>query len=48
MKNSEVMCGALRIVHFEVKEDSGSLTLDQRASRKPTGFSPWVRQAKTY
>ena len=28
MKNSEVMCGALRIVHFEVKEDSGSLTFD--------------------
>ena len=28
MKNSDVMCGALRIVHFEVKEDSGSLTFD--------------------
>lgn len=28
MKNSEVMCGALRIVHFEVNEDSGSLTFD--------------------
>ena len=28
MRNSEVMCGALRIVHFEVKEDSGSLTFD--------------------
>ena len=37
MKNSEVMWGALRIVHFEVKKDSGSLTLDQRASCKPTG-----------
>ena len=28
MINSDVMCGALRIVHFEVKEDSGSLTFD--------------------
>ena len=28
MKSSEVMCSALRIVHFEVKEDSGSLTFD--------------------
>ena len=28
MKSSEVMCGALRIVHFEVKEDSGSLTFE--------------------
>ena len=28
MKNSDVICGALRIVHFEVKEDSGSLTFD--------------------
>lgn len=28
MKNSDAMCGALRIVHFEVKEDSGSLTFD--------------------
>ena len=28
MKNSEVMCGTLRIVHFEVKEDSGYLTFD--------------------
>lgn len=27
MKNSDVMWGALRIAHFEVKEDSGSLTL---------------------
>lgn len=25
MKTSDAMCGALRIVHFEVKEDSGSL-----------------------
>ena len=32
MKNSEVMCGALRIVHFEVKEDSGSLTKERAAS----------------
>ena len=31
MKNSEVMCGALRIVHFEVKEDSGSLTKERAA-----------------
>lgn len=28
MRNSDVMCGALRIVHFEVKEGSGSLTFD--------------------
>ena len=28
MRNSDVMCDALRIVHFEVKEDSGSLTFD--------------------
>lgn len=28
MKNSNVICGALRIVHFEVKEGSGSLTFD--------------------
>ena len=28
MRNSDVMCGALRIVHFEVKKDSGSLTFD--------------------
>ena len=28
MINAEVTCGALRIVHFEVKEDSGSLTFD--------------------
>ena len=28
MRNSEVTCGALRIVHFEVKEDSGSLTFE--------------------
>lgn len=28
MRNSEVMYGALRIVHFEVKEDSGSLTFE--------------------
>ena len=28
MRNSDVICGALRIVHFEVKEDSGSLTFD--------------------
>ena len=45
MKSSEVMWGALRIVHFEVKEDSGSLTFDQRASRKPISFSQWVRRA---
>lgn len=32
MRNSDVMCGALRIAHFEVKKDSSSLTLDQRAS----------------
>lgn len=25
MKTSDAMCGVLRIVHFEVKEDSGSL-----------------------
>lgn len=37
MRNSDVMCGALRIAHFEVKEGSGSLTPDQRASRNPTG-----------
>lgn len=28
MKNSDVMCSALRIVHFEVKEGSGSLTFE--------------------
>lgn len=28
MRNSDVMCSALRIVHFEVKEDSGSLTFE--------------------
>ena len=28
MRNSDVMCGALRIVHFEVKKDSGSLTFE--------------------
>lgn len=28
MKNSDVMCGALRIVHFEVKGDSGSLAFE--------------------
>ena len=28
MINSGVTCGALRIVHFEVNEDSGSLTFD--------------------
>ena len=28
MRNSDVMCGALRIAHFEVKEDSGSLTFE--------------------
>lgn len=28
MRNSDVMCGALRIAHFEVKEGSGSLTFD--------------------
>ena len=32
MKNSDVTCGALRIVHFEVKEDSGSLTEKRAAS----------------
>lgn len=29
MKNSDVMCGALRIAHFEVKEGSGSLTFEE-------------------
>ena len=28
MRNSDVMCGAFRIVHFEVKEGSGSLTFE--------------------
>ena len=28
MMDSDVLCGALRIVHFEVKEDSGSLTFE--------------------
>ena len=28
MRNSDVTCGALRIVHFEVKEDSGSLIFE--------------------
>ena len=28
MMDSDVMCDALRIVHFEVKEDSGSLTFE--------------------
>ena len=28
MRNSDVMGGSLRIVHFELKEDSGSLTFD--------------------
>lgn len=32
MRNSDAMCGALRIVHFEVKEGSGSLTEDRVAS----------------
>lgn len=28
MKTSDAMCGVLRIVHFEVKEDSGSLAFE--------------------
>ena len=28
MRNSDVTCDAMRVVHFEVKEDSGSLTFD--------------------
>ena len=39
MKNSEVMCGALRIVHFEVKEDSGSLTFDDVIPEDVKSFS---------
>ena len=39
MKNSEVMCGALRIVHFEVKEDSGSLTCDDVIPEDVKSFS---------
>ena len=28
MRNSDAMCGALRVVRFDVKEDSGSLTFE--------------------
>ena len=39
MRNSDVMCGALRIVHFEVKEDSGSLTFDGAIPEDVKSFS---------
>lgn len=39
MKNSDVMCGALRIVHFEVKEDSGSLTFEGAIPEDVKSFS---------
>ena len=39
MKNSDVICGALRIVHFEVKEDSGSLTFDRKRATSPRALA---------
>ena len=39
MMNSDVTCGALRIVHFEVKEDSGSLTFEGAIPDDVTSFS---------
>lgn len=39
MRNSDVMCGVLRIVHFEVKEGSGSLTFDGVVPEDVKSFS---------
>lgn len=39
MRNSDGMCGALRIVHFEVKEGSGSLTFEGAIPEDVKSFS---------